>query len=149
MARFSIVMAASDHVGDEIKPLLTLCATTTKLLPRQSTVHLWPPLPVNAWWTLVAWNTSPNGIISEPLTWFKIASAALYATKYILHCGFVTVSLLESNQQNAIIAFDEQTQDDAMKGNDAARILARAFPNVWAAIARKCERLLDRHIHCR
>ncbi|MCZ8488664.1 hypothetical protein O9992_19980 [Vibrio lentus] len=57
---------------------------------------------------------------------------------------------LESNQQNAIIAFDEQGKMTlAMKDNDAARIWPERFQTFEQQSPVKCEQLLRSTYHCR
>ncbi|MCY9865250.1 siderophore biosynthesis protein PsvB [Vibrio coralliirubri] len=81
----------------------------------------------------------------DTLTWFKDYVDLLCKVHLTLWIRYGIA--LESNQQNAIIAFDEQGKMTlAMKDNDAARIWPERFQTFEQQSPVKCEHLLDQRI---
>ena len=81
----------------------------------------------------------------DTLTWFKDYVDLLCKVHLTLWIRYGIA--LESNQQNAIIAFDEQGKMTlAMKDNDAARIWPELFQTFEQQSPVKCEQLLDQRI---
>ena len=79
------------------------------------------------------------------LTWFKDYVDLLCKVHLTLWIRYGIA--LESNQQNAIIAFDEQGKMTlAMKDNDAARIWPESFQTFEQQSPVKCDHLLDQRI---
>ncbi|MCG9633081.1 IucA/IucC family protein [Vibrio sp. Isolate30] len=82
---------------------------------------------------------------NDTLTWFKDYVDLL--SKVHLRLWLRYGIALESNQQNAIIAFDAQGKMTlAMKDNDAARIWPERFRNFEHLSPVKCDQLLDQRI---
>ena len=81
----------------------------------------------------------------DTLTWFKDYVDLLCKVHLTLWIRYGIA--LESNQQNAIIAFDEQGKMTlAMKDNDAARIWPERFQTFEQQSPVKCDQLLDQRI---
>ena len=81
----------------------------------------------------------------DTLTWFKDYVDLLCKVHLTLWIRYGIA--LESNQQNAIIAFDEQGKMTlAMKDNDAARIWPERFQTFEHQSPVKCEQLFDQRI---
>ncbi|MFA0227818.1 IucA/IucC family protein, partial [Vibrio sp. 10N.261.45.A7] len=81
----------------------------------------------------------------DTLTWFKDYVDLLCKVHLTLWIRYGIA--LESNQQNAIIAFDEQGEMTlAMKDNDAARIWPERFQTFEQQSPVKCAHLLDQRI---
>ncbi|WP_061040133.1 IucA/IucC family protein [Vibrio coralliirubri] len=81
----------------------------------------------------------------DTLTWFKDYVDLLCKVHLTLWIRYGIA--LESNQQNAIIAFDGQGKMTlAMKDNDAARIWSERFQTFEQQSPVKCEHLLDQRI---
>lgn len=81
----------------------------------------------------------------DTLTWFKDYVDLLCKVHLTLWIRYGIA--LESNQQNAIIAFDEQGKMTlAMKDNDAARIWPERFQTFEQQSPVKCDHLLDQRI---
>ncbi|NOJ12740.1 IucA/IucC family siderophore biosynthesis protein [Vibrio splendidus] len=81
----------------------------------------------------------------DTLTWFKDYVELLCKVHLTLWIRYGIA--LESNQQNAIIAFDEQGKMTlAMKDNDAARIWPERFQTFEQQSPVKCAQLLDQRI---
>lgn len=82
---------------------------------------------------------------NDTLAWFKDYVDLL--SKVHLRLWLQYGIALESNQQNAIIAFDAQGKMTlAMKDNDAARIWPERFKNFEHLSPVKCDQLLDQRI---
>ena len=82
---------------------------------------------------------------NDTLAWFKDYVDLL--SKVHLRLWLRYGIALESNQQNAIIAFDAQGKMTlAMKDNDAARIWPERFKNFEHLSPVKCDQLLDQRI---
>ena len=99
----------------------------------------------NARWTSVL--RAPRGPIlpARYLAWFKDYVELLSKVHLTLWIRYGIA--LESNQQNAIIAFNDQGKMTlAMKDNDAARIWPERFQAYEHASPVKCEQLLDQRI---
>ncbi|MFA0113861.1 IucA/IucC family protein [Vibrio sp. 10N.261.46.E11] len=81
----------------------------------------------------------------DTLTWFKDYVNLLSKVHLTLWIRYGIA--LESNQQNAIIAFDDQGKMTlAMKDNDAARIWPERFEAFEQYFPTKCNQLLDQRI---
>lgn len=83
--------------------------------------------------------------VQDTLAWFKDYVDLLSKVHLTLWIRYGIA--LESNQQNAIIAFDEQGKMTlAMKDNDAARIWPERFEEFEQHSPIKCDQLLDQRI---